>query len=100
MPRDGSGRTRRDFTLPSLGLLATSGQPQQIISISDPVTQANYILNVSKKTYRKFSSPPGGNSPLKMKKILDLPPRESGQTPTKHLGVKSTKAETPQSTRV
>ena len=98
--RDGSGRTRRDFTLPSLGLLETSGQPQQIISISDPVTQTNYILNVSKKTYRKFSSPPRGDSPLWMKKDLKLPPGESGQTTTESLGVKSIEGVTAEGTRV
>src|SRR5260370_20124380 len=100
MPRDGSGRTRRDFTLPSLGLLETSGQPQQIISISDPVAQTNYILNVSKKTYRKFSSLPPGNSPLWKNKVLDLPPGESGQTTTESLGVKSIEGVTAEGTRV
>src|SRR3984893_13404615 len=45
--RDGSGRTRRDITLPSIGLLAASGQPKQIVSISDPVTQTKYIPDMS-----------------------------------------------------
>jgi hypothetical protein len=98
--RDGSGRTRREITLPSIGLLAASGQPQQIISISDPVAQTNYILNVSKKTYRKFSSLPPGNSPLWTKKVLDLPPGELGQTTTESLGVKSIEGVTAEGTRV
>ena len=98
--RDSSGRTRRDLTLPSLGLLATSGQPQQIISISDPVTQTNYILNGSKKTYRKFSSPPHGKSQLWNNKVLDLPPGESGQTTTESLGVKPIEGVTAEGTRV
>jgi hypothetical protein len=98
--RDGSGRTRRDITLPSIGLLAASGQLQEIVSISDPVTQTNFILNVSKKTYRKFSSAPGGKSGGWAKKFLDLPPGESGQTTTESLGAKTVEGLTAEGTRL
>jgi hypothetical protein len=98
--RDGSGRTRRDITLPSIGFLAASGQPKQIVSISDPVTQANYILDVSGKTYRKFSSAPGGKSRGWASKFLDLPPGESGQTTSESLGVKTIEGVTAEGTRL
>jgi hypothetical protein len=98
--RDGSGRTRRDITLPSIGLLAASGQPKQIVSISDPVTQTNFILDVSAKTYRTFSSAPGGKSRGWASKFLDLPPGESGQTTTESLGVKTIEGVTADGTRL
>jgi hypothetical protein len=98
--RDGSGRTRRDITLPSIGVLAASGQPKQIVSISDPVTQTNYILDVSGKTYRKFSSAPGGKSRGWASRFLELPPGESGQTTTESLGVKTIEGVTAEGTRV
>jgi hypothetical protein len=98
--RDGSGRTRRDITLPSIGLLAASGQPKQIVSISDPVTQTNYILDVSGKTYRKFSSAPGGKSRGWASKFLELPPSESGQTTSESLGVKIIEGVTAEGTRL
>jgi hypothetical protein len=98
--RDGSGRTRRDITLPSIGLLAASGQPKQIVSISDPVTQTNYILDVSGKTYHKFSSAPGAKSSGWASKFLDLPSGESGQTTTESLGVKTIEGVTAEGTRL
>jgi hypothetical protein len=98
--RDGSGRTRRDITLPSIGVLAASGQPKQIVSISDPVTQTNYILDVSGKTYRKFSSAPGGKSRGWASRFLELPPGESGQTTTESLGVKTIEGVTAEGTRL
>src|SRR3984893_2575643 len=98
--RDGSGRTRREMTLPSIGLLAASGQPKQIVSISDPVTQSNYILDVSGKSYRKFSSAPGGKSRGWASKFLELPPGESGQTTTESLGVKTIEGVTAEGTRL
>jgi hypothetical protein len=98
--RDGSGRTRRDITLPSIGFLAASGQPKQIVSISDPVTQTNYILDVSGKTYRKFSSAPQGKSHGWASKFLELPPSESGQTTTESLGVKTIEGVTAEGTRL
>ncbi len=98
--RDGSGRTRRDITLPSIGLLAASGQPQQVVSISDPVTQTNYILDLSRKAYRKFSSAPRGKSHGWASKFLELPPGESGQTTTESLGVKAIEGVTAEGTRL
>jgi hypothetical protein len=98
--RDGSGRTRRDITLPSIGFLAASGQPKQIVSISDPVTQTNYILDASGKTYRKFSTPAGGKSKGWASKFLELPTGESGQTTTESLGVKTIQGVTAEGTQL
>src|ERR1700675_1897538 len=98
--RDGSGRTRRDITLLSIGLLETSGQTQEIISIADPVAQTNYILNVSKKTYQKFSSSPRGGGAVLLNKHLGLPSGESAQPTTESLGPKTIEGVTAEGTRV
>jgi hypothetical protein len=80
--------------------LAASGQPKQIVSISDPVPQTNYILDASRKTYRKFSSPPGGKSKGWASKFLELLPGESGQTTSESLGVKTIEGVTAEGTRL
>jgi hypothetical protein len=106
--RDSSGRTRRDITLPSIGLLATSGQPQQMISITDPVARTHYILNVARKTYVQFSSRPRDNFPARLDNPPALPmgqalPRilsgEPGQLTTESLGVKTIDGVTAEGTR-
>ena len=51
--RDSQGRTRLEETRRS-----NSGNPQQIISISDPVTRVAYILDPAKKTAHRFGLPP------------------------------------------
>lgn len=51
--RDGQGRTRLEETRPS-----TSGNPQQIIRITDPVALVAYVLDPAKKTARRFTLPP------------------------------------------
>jgi hypothetical protein len=52
--RDGSGRTRRDLTLPTIGDWATSGKtPPHVVLIKDPVGGANYILEPDRKIARK-----------------------------------------------
>ncbi len=51
--RDSQGRTRLEETRPS-----NSGNPQQIIKITDPVTRVAYVLNPAKKTAHRFTLPP------------------------------------------
>jgi hypothetical protein len=59
LSRDGSGRTRRDFTLPAMGDWAASGKtPPHLILINDPVAGADYVLEPDQKTARKFALPP------------------------------------------
>jgi hypothetical protein len=48
--RDSQGRFRKEVTLPAIGPLATSGQPQSFVMIDDPVANANYILHADTKT--------------------------------------------------
>jgi hypothetical protein len=56
--RDTQGRTRRDMTLPAIGHWAVAGQAApHMVSISDPVAGAHYMLNPDKKTARKFTPP-------------------------------------------
>jgi hypothetical protein len=98
--RDSSGRTRRDITLPSIGPLATSGEPQKMVSITDPVAQTHYFLNVTKKTYQQFSSRPRGNFPPRMGNRLTPPSGESGQPTTESLGVRTFEGVTAEGTRV
>lgn len=58
--RDGQGRTRVEENRPT-----PSGNPDQIIRITDPVARVGYVLDTSKKTARKFTLPPprNGNKP-------------------------------------
>jgi hypothetical protein len=51
--RDSQGRTRLEETRPS-----NSGNPQQIIRITDPVTRVAYVLDPAKKTAHRFTLPP------------------------------------------
>lgn len=49
--RDSQGRTRREMTLPAIGLMAaSSGAPPHAVFISDPVAGVNYILHADEKT--------------------------------------------------
>lgn len=98
--RDSSGRTRRDITLPSIGPLATSGEPQKIVSIADPAAQTNYFLNVTKKTYQQFSRRPRGNFPPGMGNPPAPSSGGSGQPTTESLGVKTIEGVTAEGTRV
>lgn len=52
--RDSEGRTRREQSLSAIGPFPVSGQQRQIISINDPVSGENYILEPDKKVARKF----------------------------------------------
>jgi hypothetical protein len=50
--RDSQGRTRLEDTRPS-----NSGNPQQIIRITDPVAHVAYVLDPAKKTAHRFTLP-------------------------------------------
>jgi hypothetical protein len=58
--RDGQGRTRIEESRSS-----RSGNPQQIVRITDPVAHVSYILDSGKKVARRFTlpAPPNGNPP-------------------------------------
>jgi len=59
--RDGQGRTRRDMTLPGIGLLAGSNQaPPHVVMINDPVAGSQYVLEVDQKVAHKMQSRNGG----------------------------------------
>jgi hypothetical protein len=98
--RDSSGRTRRDFTLPAIGPLAASGQPQKMVSIADPVAKTHYFLNVTKKTYQQFSSRPMGNFSPGMGKPPSPRSGGAGQPTTESLGAKTIEGVTAEGTRV
>jgi hypothetical protein len=55
--RDSQGRTRQDTALPAIGNLSAANAPH-LVFIQDPVTQANYTLNLSEKTAQKMLAPP------------------------------------------
>jgi hypothetical protein len=53
--RDGQGRTRREQSLESIGHLGLQSQePLKTITISDPVSGVNYILDAASQTARKL----------------------------------------------
>jgi hypothetical protein len=51
--RDGQGRTRVEETRPT-----KSGNPDQIVRITDPVARVSYVLDPVKKTAHRFTLPP------------------------------------------
>jgi hypothetical protein len=51
--RDGQGRTRLEETRPT-----NSGNPQQIVRITDQVARVGYVLDPAKKTAHRFTLPP------------------------------------------
>ncbi len=55
--RDSEGRTRREETLGAIGPWASGDPHAQMISISDPVSKINLILDTTNKTARKMPSP-------------------------------------------
>ena len=56
--RDSQGRTRRDFTLSSIGPWTASGNSApHVVIINDPVAKVQYILDPDKKTARKSLRP-------------------------------------------
>jgi hypothetical protein len=59
--RDGQGRFRKEVTIPAIGPLTTSGQPQSFVILHDPVAGVRYTLENDKKVAWKASiSPEGG----------------------------------------
>ncbi len=62
LSRDSQGRVRREGTLPAMGPMASSGQPNSFIFISDPVAGTSYALNPSQKTARKLPGPHSGEA--------------------------------------
>jgi hypothetical protein len=64
--RDGEGRTRREQTMDAIGPFAVSGDAPRMISINDPISGTNYILDPRNKTARKMSGrggPPPHHEP-------------------------------------
>ena len=55
--RDSQGRERRELPLPKMGASNTTGQPAQIIMISDPVGGVNYSLDTIHRTAHKMPAP-------------------------------------------
>jgi hypothetical protein len=55
LARDGDGSTYRDVTLPAIGPWASSGKPQEFIYIKNVTKVMNYIIDVSKGTYREIA---------------------------------------------
>jgi hypothetical protein len=56
--RDSQGRTRRDMTLPPMGVWAADGKiPSQISTINDPVAGTHYVLDPSQKIARQMPAP-------------------------------------------
>jgi hypothetical protein len=54
--RDGDGSTYRDVTLPAIGPWASSGKPQEFVYIKNVSKGMDYIVDVSKGTYRELPS--------------------------------------------
>lgn len=55
--RDSEGRMRREHTISRFGPFANSGEPSTMIFITDPVANANYIVDTNEKTVRKMPLP-------------------------------------------
>ncbi len=55
--RDSEGRLRREHSLSRFGPFAKSGEPSTMIFITDPVANANYIVDTNEKTVRKMPLP-------------------------------------------
>jgi hypothetical protein len=55
LARDSQGRTRRDVTLPAIGLWAATGKTApQMTFINDPVAGARYMLDANRKVANKM----------------------------------------------
>jgi hypothetical protein len=57
LARDSEGRTRRENKLSLIGPWGVEGEPPTIITITDPVAKAHYLLNSKDKTARKLTLP-------------------------------------------
>lgn len=59
--RDSQGRTRREMTLPGIGIMASGNQVSpHVVMINDPVAGSQYILEVDRKVARKVEFGRGG----------------------------------------
>ena len=56
LARDSDGSTYRDVTLPAIGPWASSGKPQEFVYIKNVAKVMDYIIDVSKGTYRQLPS--------------------------------------------
>jgi hypothetical protein len=56
--RDSMGRMRRDLAVNAIGPWSSTGGPQQMVSIFDPVAGVDYMLNVQEKKAYKMAPPP------------------------------------------
>ncbi|MGE5206257.1 MAG: hypothetical protein ACM3PW_11610 [Chlamydiota bacterium] len=56
--RDSMGRMRRDLAVNAIGPWSSTGGPQQMVSIFDPVAGVDYMLNVQEKKAYKMVPPP------------------------------------------
>jgi len=64
LARDSQGRTYEQLTLAAIGPWAASGNPPQVIYISDPVVGVSYVLDPGKMTGRQVTlRVPSGNPP-------------------------------------
>jgi hypothetical protein len=55
--RDSEGRTRREESITGVGPWSTGGSEQHLVSISDPVTQAHYVLRPDQQVAMKGPAP-------------------------------------------
>ncbi len=67
--RDSQGRFRKEVTLPAIGPLATSGQPNSFVFINDPVTGTHFILHPDTKTAEKMDMPFGKSHDVIIDKV-------------------------------
>ena len=56
--RDNMGRVRRDLAVNAIGPWSSTGGPQQMVSIFDPVAGVDYMLNLQEKKAYKMVPPP------------------------------------------
>ncbi len=62
--RDGQGRTRQEHSVEILGPLPLSSEPSKMITITDPVAKAVYILNTATKTATQLPLPGEDGKPV------------------------------------
>jgi hypothetical protein len=95
--RDSAGRVRREITISTVGPWKVSGQPKQIIVITDPVNQVRYFIRPAEKmAYKLPLNPPGqkfvframGGREKAQVAFKDAGGRDKAQDQTQSLGVK------------
>lgn len=87
--RDSEGRTRREPSLQNLNALAPNSNLPQVVFINDPVTGANYALDVTNRTATKSTwgrggmrgvpGAPGGPAPMAAGQGMRGPMRRNAQ---------------------